>query len=84
MNMINILECSSNLTKPSRFYFQVASHSTIFRLELQKHLQQIGFIISKFYEKESDQNKRIGVEVSSLFSNISKLFGDKVLISFWT
>jgi hypothetical protein len=27
------------------------------------HLRQLGFIINKFYEKETNTNKKIGVEV---------------------
>lgn len=47
--------------------------------ELQKHFYQISIIIGKFYEKESDANKRIGIELSSLFNNASKLFESKVI-----
>lgn len=39
---------------------------------------RISVISSKLFERETDTNKRIGIEVASMFGNLSELFRSKV------
>lgn len=47
---------------------------------MQVHYSTIAAATSKLFEKEIDTNKRIGIEVSSMFGNLSELFRSKVLL----
>lgn len=42
------------------------------------HMGKISAISSKLFERETDTNKRIGIEVASMFGNLSELFRSKV------
>ena len=42
------------------------------------HMGRISSITQKLFEKETDTNKRIGIEVTSTFGNLSELYRSKV------
>lgn len=46
---------------------------------MQGHLLTIATATQKLFEKETDTNKRIGIEVSAMFGNLSELFRSKVV-----
>ncbi|CAD8165707.1 unnamed protein product [Paramecium octaurelia] len=45
--------------------------------QMHGHMARISSITQKLFEKETDTNKRIGIEVTSMFGNLSELFRSK-------
>ncbi|CAD8099284.1 unnamed protein product [Paramecium sonneborni] len=45
--------------------------------QMHGHMGRISSITQKLFEKETDTNKRIGIEVTSMFGNLSELFRSK-------
>ncbi|CAD8068279.1 unnamed protein product [Paramecium primaurelia] len=45
--------------------------------QMHGHMGRISQISQKLFEKETDTNKRIGIEVTSMFGNLSELFRSK-------
>ncbi|CAD8183073.1 unnamed protein product [Paramecium pentaurelia] len=45
--------------------------------QMHGHMGRISSITQKLFERETDTNKRIGIEVTSMFGNLSELFRSK-------